>query len=464
MIIRTDFYTRSITSDKNIGSKYGSVWGRNLIDTSLWTRLSGGFNIPEVPAEALPVTLQIGGYYTPGLTYGECFAFVTREGDSLSLCYRTNLNTFPCVEVYTKKKRGKLVFVPIEQPEGFHNWFKPEDPQFGAKNWLVAPNGAIVGRTSRPGKKCEICQRHFEGADMQPINDGGLQGFVCPNCAYEVTRKCSQCGKVMLSHNAIWDYNYHDYICSTCKMEQNSLTIHGYHWKPEIIFYGNKNDLHLGIELEAGGTTIEMADNARRKLSPLSKDEHLFHLEKDSSVPKEGFELVTQPCTAEFHKNEFNWEAVMDILNENKFKTGVDGRPCGMHIHLSRNYMSSLRWCVLDWFVYQNRFLFEAIANRKANRYAKFPNEKDKKWGINVVDRYEYLNFENEETVEFRLCKSTTDANRLINTVEYIDSVVNFVKNTKSLEPSFDEFETFLKKRKPLVYKWAEQIFSECFS
>lgn len=455
MIINIDYYTTNITSNSNIAHEYGSVWGRDSLTENKWTRLSGGFNIPEIPPEALPVTYVYGGHYVPGLTYGECYAFVVQDdAGALYLCYRT-IHGFPSVEVRLEKASGRLVFTPIE--EDFMVWIKPENPKCGAKNWLTAPNGAIIGRTSRPGKKCEICQRTFVGADMNLISDDGITGYVCPHCEYEMMRECSCCERLVFSHNTVWDRDIYKYICSSCNEEKERLPIHGYHLKPELTFYGRKEELHMGLELEVGGTTVKMCNIARGQLVPLSKREKLFHLEKDGSIPTEGFEIVTQPCTAEFHRNAFNWGSIMDILNKNEFKPGTTERPCGMHIHMSRNYLSALRWCVLDWFVYHHRFAFEAIADRMGNRYAKFPNEENKKWGVNYDGRYEYLNFENDDTVEFRLCKSTLDAERLVNTVEFMDSVVNFIKQTKNLEPSLNEFETFLKKEKPLVYEWYDK-------
>lgn len=450
MLINIDYYSNNITSNKAIETKYGSIWGRDSFTESKWTRLSGGFNIPEIPPEALPVTYLSSGEYVPGLTFGECYAFVVQDAGTLYLCYRS-IRGFPAVEVCLKKAGGRLVFTPIEGNFWCH--YKVCNPKH-AKNWLVAPNGAIIGRTSHQGKKCEICQRTFVGADMHTISDEGVTGYVCPNCEYEMMEECSICGRSIFTHNAILDKETFKYICPTCNEEKECLPVHNYHLKPELIFYGNEDSLHMGIELEIGGTTGKMCNSARRKLNPLSRKEKLFHLESDSSIPDEGFELVTQPCTAEFHRNKFNWDAIMNILNKNEFTTGTTEHPCGMHIHMSRNYLSALRWCVFDWFVYHHRFAFEAIANRMGNRFAKFPNEENKKWGVNYYGRYEYLNFENDDTVEFRLCKSTLDAERLVNTVEFMDSVVNFIKYTKNLEPSLDEFEIFLKKEKPLVYEW----------
>lgn len=457
MIIKIEHYTSNVSNNTNIATQYGSVWGR--IGEKRWVRLSGGFNLPEIPPEALPVKYFRGGHYVPGLIGDECYAFVAQDNGRMYMYYRSIIG-FPAVEVRLEKRYGRLVFTPID--DGFMVFVKPE-VSCGARNWIIAPNGAVIGRTSRPGKRCAICQRTFVEADMHSISDDGVVGHVCPNCAAEILQECSICGRYVFYRNITWDKEAYEYRCLTCKEEKTRLPVHHYHLKPSLTFYGSDDELHMGLELEVGGTTTKMCNTARGELNPLSKSERLFHLESDSSIPNEGFEMVTQPCTAEFHKNEFNWEGVMEILNKNEFKTGTMEHPCGMHIHMSKNYLSALRWCVFDWFMYQHRYLFAAIANRSENRFAKFPDEKDKKWGMNSKGRYEYLNFENEDTVEFRLCKSTLSAKRLINTVDFLDSIVNFIKLTKNLEPSLDEFEAFLKKEKPLIHDWYDKTISDWY-
>lgn len=251
---------------------------------------------------------------------------------------------------------------------------------------------------------------------------------VCSTCLEKYYKRCTMCGKYYRDpHGA-------PSLCGTCR-DLTRAQVHYYSFKPSPIFNkleNEKNPIYFGVEFEIGGAWQEDADSA---VEDLCVDDFYkkFYLKSDSSITEYGFELVTHPCTWEFHKKEFPWERVTQIANE----SGLCGtEDCGIHIHISRDALSEFQWLLFDYFINTNKSFWEEISGRYGNDYAQYTgkrtkNIKDHYGSWHNDDRYYAVNFRNENTVEVRTFQSDTRPNAVLFYIKHCYALVNFIKEGK---------------------------------
>lgn len=230
------------------------------------------------------------------------------------------------------------------------------------------------------------------------------------------------------------------------------------HQKKTPVFLSSTKDKasetrYFGLEIESYGR----CENALE----ISDFNDLFSPEEDGSLPDESFELVSEPMTFKYIiDNKKRISRMLEILRENGQKVNCS---CGLHIHVSRNAFINE-----DATIRASRILgafkadFETLAMRKENQcyyqYAPSVNQQflwiqddEKDWFTS--DRYYAVNLRNDETVEFRIFKSTLHIEDLLAYVQLVDNVVNISNSGKTLIKSKDIFKgtyicKFLKEHK----------------
>jgi hypothetical protein len=231
--------------------------------------------------------------------------------------------------------------------------------------------------------------------------------------------------------------------CYTCHNEysaQNEI-IRDYHCGPELVFYG-KDTPHIGVELE-----VEVKDNERQEIAEglHYHNDDLFWTEEDGSI-NYGFEIVSMPCSLEYHQNSFPWKAMVEYLSEQGCRSH-DTTTCGLHVHVSIGNMTREQLSDLVFFVHTQKTMLETLARRGSNGYTKF---KDVKKGDTTLsynrDRYEAVNLQNDNTIEFRLWRGTLKYDTLIATIELSHAIVEFIKvYAKDLESTTATYHDFIR-------------------
>ena len=268
-----------------------------------------------------------------------------------------------------------------------------------------------------------ICSSCEEGqrADSSYVTINGDR--ICRHCYRDNYFTCSGCGYVIHQDH----YGQNRYCVDCCEEEENNDAIHPYHYKPAPIFHrevGEKkhNALYFGIELEVNGNQ----DNADTVLE-LSNDENLFWLEHDSSIS--GFEIVTHPCTLEYHKKSFPWLSLTTLLKDNGFKSH-DTDCCGLHIHVSKNRLSKTDQIKLGLFVGFNWEVLQKFGRRDYNCYCRRKNivKGEMKYAAESEMRYDAINFTNYRTVEFRFFRGTLRHETILASLEFVHALYGYVK------------------------------------
>lgn len=283
------------------------------------------------------------------------------------------------------------------------------------------------------GRFCESCysDHHIQCSDCNRTicldNDRYITvdgNHVCERCE-ENYSYCDGCDEWFNSDYITYCEEDERYYCNACYPE-NKHGIHDYSYKPSPVFYG-KGKLYLGVELEAENKSNSYLEDITEHLDSLNNDR--FYLKQDGSLSN-GFEIVTHPCSLEYHQTKFPWSDITRYLISKGFRSH-DTSTCGLHVHASKQYLTNTEQIKLGIFVNLQIGKMEKLGRRSNNSYAKF---KDLKISgkltahKNTEGRYEAVNWLNEKTVEFRFPKGTLNHNTLLATIELVDSLLNFVK------------------------------------
>jgi hypothetical protein len=229
-------------------------------------------------------------------------------------------------------------------------------------------------------------------------------------------------------------------------------------------FDKRKKPIYLGLELE-----VEVNDSADRTEkaeellnaigihhSEIDNCSHQYALcEHDSSLDH-GFEIVTAWTGLDVHAKQLEffksrWSSVRSH----------DTSTCGLHIHICKSDMSLYHASKLVLFITnpENEKLVYTLARRSSDSYAKIYNKKedmswlkdanryerkrDKLQNLNQ-DRYEALNFQNSNTIEFRLFKGTLKYQTIMACLEFTYASWFFTKDASLNDLSTDKFLEFI--------------------
>jgi hypothetical protein len=245
----------------------------------------------------------------------------------------------------------------------------------------------------------------------------------CENCYNDLYTCCDDCG-----YDILLDSSYHTdngTYCEECYTNnENSNNLESYCYKPSPVFFGtkykNKTNLYLGIELECDkGDDFDVIDDLRH---------NELYFKEDSSLDN-GFEMVSHPMTLEYHQY-FNWKGILKQIRQSGFRSFNAGT-CGLHIHIPKNLLTPSEQIKLSMMVYTNPEFFQKLSQRDSN-YSKYKKLKGVHGANFNHDRFEAINFQNSNTIEFRMFKGTLKYESFISAIELVHSLVMFIKTAKT--------------------------------
>lgn len=296
--------------------------------------------------------------------------------------------------------------------------------------------------------------------------------YYCQPCFEMNFFRCSHCSKILPRTEAKTAKDGYCY-CKPCSKRHFVLPYH--HGYPSVTFYGDnqKNKVpYMGMELEVdvGGED----DHAVAQIMPImnneSKEECFIYCSHDSSLDN-GFEIITQPATMQYHYSiKGKYEAMASKLKAKGFYAHTTGT-CGLHIHFNRNYFADAyggeyeatkRFVLLVDKFWDELTVYGRRPNFRLQRYAKkldmpvdrFMRKANKSGSHDY--RYYAVNITNESTIEIRLFRSTLNVNTVMATLQLIDNMAIWCKNNPTEKLDEVTFETFLTTTNQRRY-WARQ-------
>lgn len=286
--------------------------------------------------------------------------------------------------------------------------------------------------------ECHEITHNYDGLSFHGI-------LICYNCYHNCIRECANCGYEDWTENLCYDNNRDEYYCSECWNERNQF-LHEYNFKPSPIFktISNKDkSYYFGIELEIdddGDAEIYPENLAEHLYYEFSEDENLFYCKHDGSLSN-GLEIVSQPCSFNFHLQQFPWKEIFKYCLDNGY-TSHDPGTCGLHIHIDRKSfgknekIQELNILKLVYLFEKNFDFFKRFSRRRNLSYCENYRIKDLKDCTETVKyhdkkcngRYYAINLENYNTVEIRLWRGTLKHNTFIATLQFTKLLIDFVK------------------------------------
>lgn len=298
---------------------------------------------------------------------------------------------------------------------------------------------------------CEVCEEwHSFDNGYGEWHSGG---YICQHCMdWEDVRQCDECHRWFDMDDIDYDEDEDDYICADCERRAVSRSIKSYGYKPDPIFKAHTHDkfytdadikeLLFGVELE-----IDKGDDPGYCAKDIIAKTEDIYCKHDGSL-NDGVEIVSHPCTLEYHMNSLGWGTICDIARRNKFLS-QDARTCGLHIHVGRRQMgdsyreqdNTASKCVLlvdrhwDSLVKFSRRTEARLDQWAARPYVRY--ETARKYDRNLLDiayktvdngRYQAVNLENDNTVEFRLFCGTLKCSTIFATLQFVSNLVTYAK------------------------------------
>lgn len=255
---------------------------------------------------------------------------------------------------------------------------------------------------------------------------------------------CDVCGNEVKSYEA--HFIDGKAYCHECYREIRD-SINSYHskniWNKK---YGMAKprlfNILMGFELEVESEN-ELSDFQRclsaYKLKKAIGD--FVTIENDGSLD-DGFEIITEPMTLQYIR-ESQKDTIKTMLECLKANGMGQGRHTGLHIHVDRDSLGtssrSSDEVIDNIYLIMETFEKEIIkfARREPNEYCNFISEPSREKTLSYIkrrkeyvrgNRYLAFNIQPEDTVEFRIFKSTIDFLTLMATIEFVNNVVNIAK------------------------------------
>ncbi len=167
-------------------------------------------------------------------------------------------------------------------------------------------------------------------------------------------------------------------------------------------------------------TRMQYRENIGKTIQPFIKD---FAFTKHDGSMELGIEICSLPMSLEAHQS--HWD---NFFEKAKYLNLEVKSTCGMHVHISRNILTSFQIAKIMVFLYskKNSKFIRYIAGRvPPKKYAEIGEKK-----VGDVLRHKLrksaLNLTNQETIEFRLFKSTLDKDIALKNIEFCESLVRF--------------------------------------
>ena len=330
--------------------------------------------------------------------------------------------------------------------------------------------------------KCDCCHKRFLTNERH--SDGHIE--ICRNCYEENYHYCTTCNRLIHSDDTEWDCDYP--FCGECSPSNNEYDecdefafINDYSYKPSPKFKKCSSEdcktvRYYGVELEIdrGGKCDENAENILYTANGSAYKETNIYIKSDGSLHN-GMELVSHPCSLQYHKEEFCWDKILQCARDCHY-TSHNAGTCGLHVHIGRAELGDTVE-QQEEVISRIMFFFESHWNEMV-KFSRRTEEQLAKWASRygykdkpkeILDdakdkgkiRYRCVNIAPQNTVEIRIFRGTLKLNTFMATLEMVDSICeNAVKLTdeeihmqswndfaENINPEYAELIQYLKER-----------------
>lgn len=285
--------------------------------------------------------------------------------------------------------------------------------------------------------RCSWCgERHVTLDEHE--DDHGVT--ICDSC-YNDSVSCTNCGRYVHVDDAIrYDGNIYCEDCVPDEDEEDGGDLPEHDHMPRLKFYGDTiAHNNIGIEFE-----IDDGNSRETCWQTLETEIEGIWCKQDGSL-SHGIEICTHPMSVEYFLNTFQLKEMIAICTRYGFKSD-ETSTCGMHIHIDRRWFGEgqeredniTKMCLLLDMFWDNFKTFTRRTDSTLQRWARrYGLETDDPWFIvdnctvgqkvksmSVNNRYQCLNLQNRDTVEWRMPKGSLNYNTIRATVQMVSVLV----------------------------------------
>lgn len=294
--------------------------------------------------------------------------------------------------------------------------------------------------------KCKCCGKKLDVNNFSVTEDNDL---ICPYCARTKYVACIQCGKFIPKDSG-------RYMCNECDSYIYKKAINNYSLKPTPRF---KNK--LGVERDIGnryyGMELEFSNVKPELTKLLFKEQYenrMMYNKSDGSLDC-GVEIVTNPCDMYSMKKLLSsMQEGLDVIKEIPSHTAG----AGVHIHVNRKsigaitiyklgYLLNNKWGDKDlkFLMYLSGRIKSLDSVELGDNYCHTGSQyRFKDFGRSGRDRHIALNCNNENTVEFRIYKSTADVEVLKSYIDTTYLLIEFCSSNSIKDININNFALYI--------------------
>ena len=304
----------------------------------------------------------------------------------------------------------------------------------------------------------ENSDKYFQCSDCgewhREANRWGIRNYyettdgrtICQGCCDNNYYLCYDCGDAVYYSDA--EEIEDEWFCPDCARRQRGR-IHEYGYKPDPefktihdIFFDryDSDNLYFGVELE-----VDDGDNRRDCAEELTAKSEDIYCKTDGSL-HEGIEIVTHPCTLDYHREGLPWGELTRIAADYNFESESTST-CGLHVHVGVQQLGNSeeeRKAVKSKLVmlfdrhWDNLVVFSRREESELDEWSERPDfdygENEEETLENAFNtksrgRYQAVNLTNSHTVEFRLFKGTLNSRKILASIELVSAFCHYAMN-----------------------------------
>lgn len=220
--------------------------------------------------------------------------------------------------------------------------------------------------------------------------------------------------------------------------------------------------LFMGVELEVIPKSVPDLDMAGITTLTHNMVKDFCILKADSSLELGGFEIVSLPCSLDYHKKA--WKAF--FKNAAQYLKSFKTTCCGLHVHISRKWLTDMQQgkFIVFYNDRQNAGFLGHFAGRPLDEDQRYYHRKDKKVnsGIKVLKGLDKSGKEisvkkeqwdtdhhsatpissrnHGESIEVRIFKGNVAHFGFMRVLEFVDATCHFVKDTAATKLKYTDF------------------------
>ena len=296
---------------------------------------------------------------------------------------------------------------------------------------------------------CEECEKWHSKRYVEALSTYNGR-TICWNCFDNYYRMCADCGEIFPDNMGEWDDGEDDWFCNECYSKRKYIRSYGY--KPSPVFKtkhdhfhtdANIKELLLGVENE-----IDKGKNPLDTAAEICNSCEDVYIKHDGSLGSNGMEIVTHPCTLEYHMEELGWDNICEIALSSEYRSH-DARTCGLHVHVGRNQLGGegidkndtiAKIVLLMERHWDAMVRFSRRTSRQLGDWAERPNIsrafenctakslKEAALDTRHHGRYKAVNLTNYDTIEFRIFNGTLKHSTIMATLQLVSNICLYAK------------------------------------